>query len=105
MRDGRSNDNQLPAGLMEYDDEKDDFPADLRIYGAIWYIYMMFTIIKLISKLVQWAEAVLVERDIRVWNSKRWKTKTINLFFENQKQNGWNYHDFYPLTITSSVRQ
>ena len=33
---------------------------------------MMFKImIKIISKLVQWAEAVLVERDIRVWNSKR----------------------------------
>ena len=35
MRDGRYNDNQLPAGPMAYDDEKDDFPADLRIYGAI----------------------------------------------------------------------
>ena len=81
MHNGRYNDNQLPAGPMAYDDEKDDFPADLRIYGAIWYICMMFTIMmKIISKLVQWAEAVLVERDIRVWNSKRWKTKTIKLF-------------------------
>ena len=35
MHDGVYNDNQLPAGPMAYDDEKDDFPADLRIYGAI----------------------------------------------------------------------
>ena len=35
MHNSRSNDNQLQAGPMEYDDEKDDFPADLRIYGAI----------------------------------------------------------------------
>ena len=35
MHDGRYNNNRLPAGPMEYDDEKDDFPAHLRIYGAI----------------------------------------------------------------------
>ena len=35
MHDGRYNDSQLPAGPKEYDDEKDDFLAHLRIYGAI----------------------------------------------------------------------
>ena len=35
MHDGRYNNNRLPAGPMEYDDEKDDFPAHLRIYVIV----------------------------------------------------------------------
>ena len=47
------------------------------IYVYVWVSFLPFN--WFIVQLVQWAEAILVERDIRVWNSKRFVCLFVGL--------------------------
>jgi len=71
-------------------------PVEPNVQKLVHVFYTQPSFIAPYAKLVQWAEAVLVERDIRVWNSKRYENSPLWMAEDKLlvKHRRW-YRQFY----------
>merc|ERR1719273_1437969 len=71
-------------------------PVEPNVQKLVHVFYTQPSFIAPYAKLVQWAEAILVERDIRVWNSKRYESNPLWMAEDKLlvKHRRW-YRQFY----------